>query len=850
MVFPEITELSVRACQRDKWNGLARRGGAMVAEPLIHKMLSALSLDSSPSSSSSSGGSGGDKKKSKSKSKSGGGGGAVGILSFERYLAALAVAERLDELNRVAAAAARLGRRCSVPALLGFEHVHSDLLSGRPLPAAPSLLLPPSAVPHLFRKMDRLAAATAALYAELEALADLEQSAKKLSPDAAARRALDNKIRWQRHDVRHLRDASLWNHSFDSAVLLLARAVCSLHSRLRLLFGPDPLLPLLPLFPSPSPSPSLPPNSNPPSQPIQLEFSFPDRRDDAAFRLNCSAAPGRLFMDCLSLTSSAAEASFDDDDDHHHRSGSSHYKTGPLLPPSGEQGPPPKSGRIATGRLKFGPKTKLTALAPPSTVGGSALALHYANTVIIIEKLLRYPHLVGEEVRDDLYQMLPSSLRAALRKSLKSYVKTLAIYDAPLAHDWKEKLEKILVWLAPMAHSMIRWQTERNFEQQQIVLKGNVLLLETLYFADREKTEAVICELLVGLNYICRYEQQQNALLDCASSLDFDDCMDWQRCQSFWKSFPPSSKRLIDEIEECSVAGVSRVKSQSVSELKDFVKKLNSLPEIARHVNLAQHLQSFTCKPSFHGRLDIRANNSGATELRCKLIFLLSDTLTFCLLEIVDSFPGVILRTDCQCTSPSVLFSLTNSGLPRKNFDYLRREILHSYGFEHMPSLYNLEKAGLLKKQETKNNWLTITKALQLIVDQTGTSNPNDISYIFSGYAPLSIRLVQHAIRSGWRSIEEIIRLLPGPHLDLKRGVSNANSISETVPGAQSIIDRVADGRRSLVLVVFIGGVTFAEIAALRFLSAQEGIGYDFIVGTTKIVNGNTILDTLISTKN
>nr|CAD1843792.1 unnamed protein product [Ananas comosus var. bracteatus] len=276
--------------------------------------------------------------------------------------------------------------------------------------------------------------------------------------------------------------------------------------------------------------------------------------------------------------------------------------------------------------------------------------------------------------------------------------------------------------------------------------------------------------------------------------------------------------------------------SQSVSELKDFVKKLNSLPEIARHVNLAQHLQSFTCKPSFHGRLDIEQT---ILELQnYEICFEYIEEMIHKQEPIVN-----VLRL-------LVLFSLTNSGLPRKNFDYLRREILHSYGFEHMPSLYNLEKAGLLKKQETKNNWLTITKALQLIVDQTGTSNPNDISYIFSGYAPLSIRLVQHAIRSGWRSIEEIIRLLPGPHLDLKRGVSNANSISETVPGAQSIIDRVADGRRSLVLVVFIGGVTFAEIAALRFLSAQEGIGYDFIVGTTKIVNGNTILDTLISTKN
>lgn len=29
-------------------------------------------------------------------------------------------------------------------------------------------------------------------------------------------------------------------------------------------------------------------------------------------------------------------------------------------------------------------------------------------------------------------------------------------------------------------------------------------------------------------------------------------------------------------------------------------------------------------------------------------------------------------------------------------------------------------------------------------------ASPNDIAYVFSGYAPLSIRLVQHAIRSGW----------------------------------------------------------------------------------------------------
>jgi len=123
---------------------------------------------------------------------------------------------------------------------------------------------------------------------------------------------------------------------------------------------------------------------------------------------------------------------------------------------------------------------------------------------------------------------------------------------------------------------------------------------------------------------------------------------------------------------------------------------------------------------------------------------------------------------------------------------------------------------------------------------------PSDISYIFSGYAPLSIRLVQHAVRSGWRSIEELLKLFPGPHLDLKRGGLTINSSLEVLQGsgAQQSINRV--GHRSLVLVVFIGGVTFAEIAALRFLSAQEGMGYDFLVATTKVVNGNTILRPII----
>nr|KJB74758.1 hypothetical protein B456_012G005800 [Gossypium raimondii] len=264
--------------------------------------------------------------------------------------------------------------------------------------------------------------------------------------------------------------------------------------------------------------------------------------------------------------------------------------------------------------------------------------------------------------------------------------------------------------------------------------------------------------------------------------------------------------------------------NQTVSELKDFVKKLNSLPEMTRHINLAQHLQTFTSKPSFLAKLDMEHT----------IIETSSYDICFDYIEemIHKQEPLVnVLRL-------LILFSVTNSGLPKKHFDYLRRELLHSYGFEHMATLNNLEKAGLLKKQESKSNWLTVKRALQLVVEDTDTANPNDIAYVFSGYAPLSIRLVQHAVRSGWRAMEEILKLLPGPHTETKRlGFASSPSFA-TLQGASNGLDKIADGRRSLVLVVFVGGVTFAEIAALRFLSAQDCMCSTGYVQNFKLFHG------------
>ncbi|KAG4997817.1 hypothetical protein AAZX31_10G178100 [Glycine max] len=502
------------------------------------------------------------------------------VSSQEGYLLGLARAEKLEELNRVANVVSRLGKKCSLPALQGFEHVYGDIVSGVIDVRELGFLV--KHMEGMVRKMDRYVSATRSLHSEMGVLNDLEQAVKKFQHNLheESRRAFEQKLTWQKQDVRHLKEISLWNQNFDKVVELLARTVCTIYARICMIFGDSTWRKSNSLgLSGGSPSPTLQNEcglvSGQISVPVSSEklksnhgkrngrtavetretISRPMRRGELAylqiedFGFPCGTSPGRLFMDCLSLSSSVAE--FDDDDDDHVVDREDQHDRGSISQSIGVGNKAKKrdhlyhsgcpnhvqSGVPFTEDLScstFGPQSRLSVYAPPSTLGGCALALHYANVITVMEKLLRYPHLVGEEARNNLYQMLPTSLRLSLKGKLKSYVKNLAIYDAPLAHDWKVTLDGILKWLAPLAHNMIRWQSERNFEQHQIVSRTNVLLFQTLYFADKDKTEEAICQLLMGLNYICRYEQQQNALLGCASSFDFEDCMEWQlQCGAF-----------------------------------------------------------------------------------------------------------------------------------------------------------------------------------------------------------------------------------------------------------------------------------------------------------------------------
>uniref|UniRef100_A0A8C7Z331 Vacuolar protein sorting-associated protein 33A n=1 Tax=Oryzias sinensis TaxID=183150 RepID=A0A8C7Z331_9TELE len=179
--------------------------------------------------------------------------------------------------------------------------------------------------------------------------------------------------------------------------------------------------------------------------------------------------------------------------------------------------------------------------------------------------------------------------------------------------------------------------------------------------------------------------------------------------------------------------------------------------------------------------------------------------------------------------------SVCNNGLKQKVLDYYKREILQTYGYEHILTLHNLEKVGLLKPQtSSRNNYPTIRKTLKLWMEDANEQNPNDISYVYSGYAPLSIRLTQVLARPGWRSIEEVLKMLPGPHFEERQQLPSGLHKKRT------------QGENRTTLVFFLGGVTYAEIAALRFLSQMEDSGMEYIIATTKLINGTTWIKTLM----
>ncbi|CAI5797213.1 sorting-associated 33A [Podarcis lilfordi] len=265
--------------------------------------------------------------------------------------------------------------------------------------------------------------------------------------------------------------------------------------------------------------------------------------------------------------------------------------------------------------------------------------------------------------------------------------------------------------------------------------------------------------------------------------------------------------------------------AKTVGEIKQFVSQLPHMQaarsSLANHTSIAELIKDITTSEDFFDNLTVEQEFMSGIDTD-KVNNYIEDC-------IAQKHPLIkILRLIC-------LQSVCNSGLKQKVLDHYKREILQTYGYEHILTLNNLEKAGLLKTQLTsRNNYPTIRKTLRLWMDDVNEQNPNDISYVYSGYAPLSVRLAQLLARPGWRSIEEVLKMLPGPHFEERQQLPT---------GLQK---KRQHGENRVTLVFFLGGVTYAEIAALRFLSQMEDGGTEYVIATTKLINGTSWVKSLM----
>ncbi|KNC96078.1 hypothetical protein, variant [Spizellomyces punctatus DAOM BR117] len=288
-----------------------------------------------------------------------------------------------------------------------------------------------------------------------------------------------------------------------------------------------------------------------------------------------------------------------------------------------------------------------------------------------------------------------------------------------------------------------------------------------------------------------------------------------------------------------------RHQARTVTQIKDFIGKLGNLQaehqSLKLHTGIAEEVTKYTRDKDFNSMLEVQQNFVAGIISKPHIDYIE---------ELIDKQTPLV-----QTLRLLSLYSLVDGGLKTKQYENFRRDIIQTYGHEHILTLQNLARVGILRKQDTSRHvYPQIRKAFRLIVDDVNEHQPNDISYVYSGYAPISVRLVQAACQKGvgggsttweksvagpapvgWKGWEEPMRLLPGPTFEEVQRTGDTRVVAKVKP------------KQKVTLIVFLGGCTFTEVSALRFLSQQDEGHREFIIATTNMISGSSMLKSLMA---
>ena len=267
--------------------------------------------------------------------------------------------------------------------------------------------------------------------------------------------------------------------------------------------------------------------------------------------------------------------------------------------------------------------------------------------------------------------------------------------------------------------------------------------------------------------------------------------------------------------EHSKILEEGKKKMDDMKKIQENLEKVKRIKEerssLTTHINLADYIAQKQKDPLFKNYL-IMEQSILAGDINNDVYEFIDNEMT------KQNEEYNILKILC-------LISNLKNGIKSKLYEQIKRDFIQIYGFQELFLLNNLEKINALKIQEGSNYYNDIEKKLKLINEDVDLNEPNDISYAYSGYAPISIRLIEKAVTKGWKSIEDVLFKLSGEY-DFPK--NEKNNLSE----------------KKIFLVVFVGGITYGELGAIRYLNSKSK-NNKFIVITTSMINHKKIFNSL-----
>jgi len=198
-------------------------------------------------------------------------------------------------------------------------------------------------------------------------------------------------------------------------------------------------------------------------------------------------------------------------------------------------------------------------------------------------------------------------------------------------------------------------------------------------------------------------------------------------------------------------------------------------------------------------------------------------------------------NTFSECVRLFALMTNTRY-VAQKKYTFFLNEIVQAFGYDHLFALRNLEQVGVLPDEGRRYNcpWTNVRRRFDLYKDEVDAKKQDGLFYVFGGYSPLSARIVEYATNGNWLKVKDALDQLPGGVVETTQPVKSRPTVED---GGRRSGSSESKKKLPTSLVVFVGGVTYAEISALRKLGKMKNRNY--IIATSHFTNGNKLINAL-----